>query len=68
LLENAIKILGILMHTQGMTEFEVTPVHIASFGNNKAVVLDARDNRLVVRLMGYEEGQALAKAEGGLPI
>lgn len=64
------KLVAILMHDQGLAEFEITPEMIEAFASEReghAVVADARGNRLVLRLVTAEEGERLARQEGGLP-
>ena len=36
--------------------------------NERAVVADCRGGRFVVRLVTMEEGEKLAREEGGLPV
>ncbi len=61
------KIVGMLMQHYGITEFEVTSAKIERL-EGMAVLLDARGGRLRVRLISMEEGERIARREGGLPV
>jgi hypothetical protein len=64
------KVVAILMHQCGLDSFEITAAHLEQFEReypNGNVVADARGSRFVIRLVTAEEGQRLARSEGGLP-
>ncbi len=63
------KLVAVLVHHLGLTEFEITAEMISEFANKReghAVVADARGGRFVLRLVSAEEGERLARQEGGL--
>lgn len=64
------KVLAVLMCRLGMTEFEITSEALVAFERDYpggAVVADARNGRFIVRLVTAEDGERMARAEGGLP-
>jgi hypothetical protein len=64
------KIVAVLMHQLGMTAAEITEAHLEAFARDYpggAVVADCRNGRFMVRLVSAEEGERLARKEGGLP-
>lgn len=62
------KIAALLMQELGRDELEITPQMIARMGDNeKAIVIDGRNDKLVIRMVTMEEGERLARMEGGLP-
>ena len=63
------KLCAILMFGQGLTEFEITVDLIERLGDNeKAIIIDNRGGRCVLRLVTMEEGERMAREEGGLPV
>jgi hypothetical protein len=63
------KFVVILMMRYGLTEFEVTLDDVRGMADaDNAVMLDARNQRLVLRLVSNEEAARLARKEGGLPV
>jgi hypothetical protein len=63
------KIVGILMLKIGVAEIEITESDVIALGDNeKAVVFDTSNNKCFVRMVSMEEGERLARKEGGLPI
>lgn len=63
------KIVALLMQETGKEEFEITPAILEKmFKEPKVVVMDARNNRLIVRMVSQAEGERLAQQEGGLPV
>lgn len=63
------KFCAILMHKSGRENVEITSDDINTFmGLNKSIVIDARNDRLFLRLMDNQEAMKLAREEGGLPV
>jgi hypothetical protein len=63
------KVCGILMMKLGKDAVEITESDVTALGDNeRAVVADCRGGRFVVRLVTMEEGEKLAREEGGLPV
>ena len=63
------KFCAILMSKFGKTEMEITVDDVTALGDNeKGIVLDMRGGRCVLRMVSMEEGQRLARKEGGLPV
>ena len=60
----------LIMWKLGLTEFEITADDLLAWEASKQnnIAADARSNRLVLRLMTYEEALALAKVSGGLAV
>jgi hypothetical protein len=62
------KVCGVLMQKFGQTAVEITSDDVAALGDNEmCVVADCRGGKFIVRLMTMEEGERLARQEGGLP-
>jgi hypothetical protein len=63
------KIVAIMMSTYGLSEFEVTIDAVARLGDGtQGVVMDCRNDKMVVRLVTMEEGERLAREAGGLAM
>lgn len=63
------KFCAILMLKLGRDEVEITMDDVLRLGDNeKAIVLDERGGRCVLRMVSMEEGRRLARQEGGLPV
>jgi len=64
------KFCAIVLHKTGKTEMEITSQDVDNFTNSGLanIVLDCRGGRLVLRLVSDEEGERLARKEGGLPV
>lgn len=64
------KICALLMQKFGVTDVKLTESDIAKLGEfdgKLAVVIEERATYLRVRIVSMEEGERLAKQEGGLP-
>lgn len=62
------KICALMMVANGLTEFEVTPDLIEQLARSeRAIACDLRGGRMVIRMLTAEEGEKLARQEGGLP-
>jgi hypothetical protein len=58
-----------MMSTYGLSEFEVTIDAVARLGDGtQSVVMDCRNDKMVVRLVTMEEGERLAREAGGLAM
>lgn len=63
------KFCAILMSKFGATEVEITIDDVMQLGDNEhAIVLDTRGGRCVLRMVTMEEGERLARKEGGMPV
>ncbi len=63
------KICAILMLKFGKTDVEITLEDLELIADNeKAIVIDERGGRCFIRLVTMEEGERLAREEGGLPV
>lgn len=63
------KIAALLMWHFEIDSFEVTTDMIQKFmATENAIVLDTRNQRMIVRMVGAEEAERLAREAGGLPI
>jgi len=63
------KLCAILMHKFGRKHVEITSSDIDTLAySGQAIVIDMRGGRCVLRLVSMEEGQRLAREEGGLPV
>lgn len=64
------KIVALLMHKFGHTHIEIglKEIEQALLSEQKAVTIRERDNAIVLDLVSWEEGERLAREEGGLPI
>lgn len=63
------KIAAILMVKFDQTAVEITLADVDILGDNeRAVVIDERGGKLVIRLVTMEEGERLAREDGGLPV
>lgn len=63
------KIVALLMIEVGKTEFEITPDLLSKIGDNqKAIVMDTRNNKLIVRMVSMEEGHRLAREVGAIDL
>lgn len=61
------KYAAILMSKFGQNAVEITIEDVQRLADS-CIVVDARDGKLVLRLMSMAEGEKLANEEGGLPI
>lgn len=62
------KIVGLLMLKFGEHHIEITSEDIARLHEmNSAVAIEPTDDVIHLRLMSFEEGERLARKEGGLP-
>ncbi len=65
------KLCAIALHKLGVSELEITSADICAFaealGEGAAIVADARNHRLILRLVNGAEAARLARKEGGLP-
>lgn len=63
------KFCAILMNKLGKTEVEITVDDVAKLGDSQnAIALDMRGGRCVLRMVSMEEGERMARKEGGLPV
>lgn len=63
------KLAAILMQKMGRVEVEIFPRDVENLGNNqKGIVIDCRGGKFVLRLVPMQEGERLAREEGGLPV
>jgi hypothetical protein len=52
-----------------VTDVEITTHDVMALGDDEhAVVADCRGGKFVVRLVSMEQGIAMARKEGGLPV
>lgn len=66
--DNWHKLCAILMQKFGKTEIEITKADADALGDmEKGIVLDLRGGRCILRLVTMEEGERMARGEGGLP-
>lgn len=57
-------ITAIIMHKHGLKEVEITPADV-SVCEGKAVCIDERGGKCVIRLMSMDEAKKLAREHGG---
>lgn len=63
------KIVGILLLKMGKDSVEITEADVIALGDNQmSVAFDTRGGKCFVRLLSMEEGERLARREGGLPV
>ena len=64
------KLCALALFKSGLTECEITVEDIEDFNASGLgnIVVDSRENRLILRLVGDREAERLAQEEGGLPI
>lgn len=63
------KIAAILMIKFNKTEVEILPADVAKLGDNtSAIVADTRGGKFIIRFMSMEEGEKLAREQGGFPV
>ena len=63
------KLCGILLMKLGKNTLEITEADVKALGDNeKAVVVDCRGGKFIVRLVTMEEGERIAIVAGGLPV
>lgn len=67
--DNWHKLCAALMVKFGLTAVEITMADMEELGHNeKGIALDLRGGKCVLRLLTMEEGERLARGEGGLPV
>jgi predicted nucleic acid-binding Zn-ribbon protein len=63
------KIAAVIMLKHGLTEVEITSEDVQMLGDmDKAIVADCRNGQFIIRVVSMEEGESLARKEGGLPV
>lgn len=66
--DNWHKLCAALMVKLGLTSVEIVKADLDALGHmEKGIVLDMRGGRCILRLVTMEEGERLARGEGGLP-
>lgn len=63
------KFAAILMSKFGQDEVEITIEDVEKIRDGeRCIVMDNRGDKCVLRLMSMDEGERLARQEGGLPV
>jgi hypothetical protein len=67
--ESWYKIAAILMMKFDKTAVEITEEDVKKLGDNtNCIVADTRGGKFFVRLVSMEEGERLAREQGGIPV
>ncbi len=61
------KVLALMLLHIGRNEITLTEADILGLGNDKCVVVHAKQHEIVISLVPLEVAQAMARKHGGLP-